>query len=390
MPGLAVYAMGSPFKRLPRLEFVYGAASAEALDPLAALLDPNVYDNRGLVLVPDVYSVWPQVGAFPRSQSYREVLDRLQDYMVRRCGLRLGTVACARASYATVPWRGLMGGWRFTGLPGDAHAAVLSALLAAALRERRRPGTVYVVLGEEGHGALQAVVLEAAAATAALLGARLEAVAAEPRPFPAETRQVVELHAYSSTGWSGCLLHTLSLAPEEPLPWRLLEPRTPRGRPPPPSREELLTLQSLVMARRRWLVALVYSGCGAWDPASKLHGIISRALEAYIDATQLSKRKVGGTVAHHLGFNHGMVRALAAAAAAEAAALRSLGGPAACEQVYRRGVPREALKRLEALLGPDATPSECLEEAQHGPKLRDGCMKRLRAEAAEQAGLPAP
>lgn len=381
--------MGSPFRRSERLEYVYGAAAAEALDPVAPLLDPNTYDNTGLVLVPDIYSVWPQVGAFPRSEAYSEVVEKLRGYMERHCGLRLPLSACRRTSYHVVPWRGVMGGWRFTAAPGDALAFMLYAVLETARQSRRPPESVYVVLDEEGHSALQALSLEAAAAAAALLGARLEAVAAEQRPYPARRGDTVELVEYASMDWLQAARYLMSLAPSKP-PKRLLEPRTPRGRAPAPGREHTLTLISLLFARRRWLLPLAYSACGAGDPAAKLAGILRGAVDAYTAATQLSKKRIGGVLAHHLVFPAEVVRALAAGAAVEAVAARLIRELYGCEDVYRRGLPPRVLEALEERLGPDDTPRECLGEGEAGPRLREGCLRRLRETVAEEAGLPAP
>ncbi|ALL00592.1 hypothetical protein Pyrde_0542 [Pyrodictium delaneyi] len=389
MPGLAVYVMGSPFRRSEKLEYVYGAAAAEALDPVAPLLDPNVYDSTGLVLVPDIYSVWPQVSAFPRSESYSEVLEKLQSYMERHCGLRLPLSACRRTVYRAVPWRGVMGGWRFTATPGDALAFTLYAVLETVQQSRRPPSVIRVLLDEEGHSALQALSLEAAAAAAALIGAGLEAVAAEQRPYPAKRGDAVELIEYMSMDSIGALRYTVSLAPGK-LPKRMLEPRTPKGRAPAPGREQLLTLLSLLFARRRWLLPLTYSACGAGDPAGKLTKLLHRAIEAYIAATQLSKKKIGGIMMHHLGFQLEAVRALAAGAAVEAAAARTIRSLYDCEDVYRKGLPSRVLEALEEVLGPDDTPRECLEEGEAGPRLREGCLRKLRVAAAEEAGLTAP
>ncbi|WP_048061598.1 hypothetical protein [Hyperthermus butylicus] len=226
MPGAVLYAMGSPFRRLPRVEYVYGAASGEGLDPVAALLDDNVFDNIGLVFVADIYSVWPEVGVFPRATGYSEVVSGLEGFMSRRCGIRLSPRLCRRIVYRVVPWRGVMGGWRFTGGPGDALAYMVYG--AASLVSSRRVDRVYVVLGEDEPSGLAWLAVYAGLVAAAAAGASLSIVAAEPRPFPAKGgRDRIELTEVESYGWETVVRLLIERAAGV-ASGRLLVPRTPR------------------------------------------------------------------------------------------------------------------------------------------------------------------
>ena len=382
MTGLAIYAMGSPFKRLPRVEYVYGAASGEGLDPVAPLLDDNMFDNHAIVFVADIYSVWPEVGAFPRAVSYREVRDTLREFMERRCGIRLSPRLCRRLDYHVVPWRGVMGAWRFTGGPGDALAYMFLAV-AETVSSSGRLSTIYVVTGEDEPAGLARLAETAGLLASALTGAPLVIVSSEPRPYPPEhKRPLVELvEAEQLEPWqaTGLLVYRAAIGAKAR---RLLESRTPKGIAARRfSSEEIeLTLASLAFARRGYLLPLAYQACGAGDPIGKLAAILSRAVELYEESTQLSKKPIGGTLVHHVGFNTAAVLALAAGAAVEAAVLRSIGRQA-CEELYSNGLSTDALEKIRSAYGypgPDATPRKCITESNGRLRLAEGCLKKLR------------
>ncbi|WP_048061599.1 hypothetical protein [Hyperthermus butylicus] len=127
------------------------------------------------------------------------------------------------------------------------------------------------------------------------------------------------------------------------------------------------------------MVPLIYSACNAGDPLAKLFSGLGEAIEAYSAASQLSKKPVGGTLVHHLGFELGGVAGFAAGAAVEAAVLRVTGN--VCDQVYSDGVDSSIVERAAKLLGfpGDATPRSCLAaSAGGGLRLIEGCLRRLR------------
>ncbi len=379
MPGLVVYAMGNPFRRQRRVEYVYGPSSAESIDPYAPLVNDEVYDNEGIVLVADIYSVWPEVGAFPHSQTYSEVVEKLEAYMTRTCSLRLTPRLCRRVAFIPVPWRGLMGGWRFTGTPGDTLLAAVYGMLARLGAGSKKVNTVYYVLDDEEGPAFKHVGLEAAKLLATLLGANLKLVAAEPKPYPMPSNPVIvvdDVETIDGTQLLRMLIHSLGKPPLNPLqqvtPRRVLRLRK--------LEKYVLTIASALMATKGYLIPLFYQACGARNPISKTVNILDAVFKAYMEATELSKKPVGGILRHHLSVNPTAIKALIAGAAIESRVLdemRAVGVD--CEEVYSGGVPKRLLERLEEnLMVADKTPHTCLAEGSGTVRLREGCLRRLR------------
>jgi len=359
MPGIALSVMVNPFKRLPRYEYVYGPASYEALDPVAPLLDDAVYDNLGLVVLGDQYSVWPETGIFPKVTEYREVLDRLRDHVRRKCSIRLSPRLCRRVDYVVAPWSQLVGGWRFAAAPGDAEAFVAHSLVRLIARSKRID-RITVVLDSEADTGLSYVALTAARHIAALAGTELVITVAEPRPYPPSegaSINIVELGAEEPL----LILRSLTaIMTGQAIRKPLLEPRTPLGAKKyryTEGEETRLTLVSAAALARNYITLLAYQACGAKNPVAKLEQLLRDAIEHYVAATQLVKKRVGGNVVHHLVFNTVKLRAIILGATAENLALREVTKRQDCDEVYDKGVSTEAIRGLEEKLGAiDATP----------------------------------
>ncbi len=359
MPGIVLSVMVNPFKRLHRYEYVYGPASYEALDPIAPLLDDTVYDNLGLVVLGDQYSVWPETGIFPKVSEYREVLEKLRNYVRRKCGIRLSPRLCRRVDYVIAPWSQLVGGWRFTAAPGDAEAFIAHSLVTIIARSKRID-RITVVLDSEADTGLSHVALTAARHIAALAGTDLVITAAEPRPYPPSegaSINIVELGAEEPLS----VLRLLSAKTmKEAIRKPLLEPRTPLGARKyryPEGEEIKLTLVSAAALAKNYITLLAYQACGAKNPVAKLEQLLGNAIEHYVAATQLVKKQVGGNVVHHLVFNPAKLRAIILGVAAENLALREIMKHQNCEEIYDRGVSTETIRGLEEKLGAtDATP----------------------------------
>ena len=201
MQGILIYPEGSPFKRTRRAEYRYGAVSVEADEPYAPVIAPEAdAADKALALVPDIYMVWPEVGAATGAESYSHALEMLEDYMQRSCSRRLPPRLCTRVAYAAVPWSGEMGGWRFNAAPGDhiLHTLAAAARLAAEAQESRpRPRRVYILYSEEQHPAQHASARPAALLAAASLHATLVELVQEPQPYPRPRQPpLVETHQY--------------------------------------------------------------------------------------------------------------------------------------------------------------------------------------------------
>ncbi len=377
MPRLVVYPASSPFRRR-RGEWLYGPAGGEAHYPLAALLDQNVFPgSRGLVLVEDYYSVWPQVGALPGAGSYVELVEALEGYLARACPRLLPGPACGRVEWRVVPGTGVMGGWRFEARYPERLLGSLRAAASAAAAHR--PGRLVLLVDAEADSATVVATVEAVEAAAAAAWAGLETVEAgrDPYPLPRGGPPMVRLLEGASSGPAELLRATVARAPREPPGGPVLEPAGP-GRPAlEPWEQLLLQAASSLMASRCLLLPLLYSGCGAADPAARLAENMERLWRGYTSATILSKRRVGGSVAHGARPSLAWIRLAAAGAAAEAAALHSLeASGSSCDSLYRDGAPRRAVEHLASLLGcsGDETPGDCVE----GGRLRSGCLKRIR------------
>ena len=390
MPGLVLYCMGSPFRRVARVEFVYGASSVQALDPVAPLLDADVYDNVGVVFVPDIYSVWPEVGLFPRVTTYREVLEGLEEFMGRKCGIRLAPRMCGRVRFFAVPWSGVMGAWRFTGWLGD--ALMFMAYRVAEVISERRPSTVYVVWGEDTHPALGWAVGAAGLLASALAGAGYKLVYAEPRPYPAEKGAESILYDVEELDWMAAARRLAGMCCGAGG-GRLLEARTPKAArlarldAVSSSRDYSYTLATCRFYCEGMLLPLLYQACGAQDPLSKLARLLGDAVEAYVAATELHKKVVGGNLVHHLTVNLHSLQTLVGGVALEAAILHELRRRGlSCEQLYREGLEERVVREVASLLGlrGDSTPAECVEARDGRIRLAEGCMAKLRRSLSAQ------
>ena len=375
MPGIVLSAMVNPFKRLPRYEYVYGPTGYEALDPIAPLLDDMVHDNIGVVVVGDQYSVWPETGIFPKATSYDEVLEKLRNLLKRRCGARLSPRLCKRLEYVIAPWSQLVGGWRFTGAPSDAEAFVIHDALGIMRSSGRRISRVTVVLDPDADTGLSHVVLLVAKNLAALTGSLLSVLVSEPRPYPAAQKTQVTLQEIERINPRGIIGEVVGIATSsESFGETLLGPRTPLGARKYSyngSEAEDLTIITLRALAKRYYVLLPYQACGARDPLDKLHTILGNATRLYIEATQLSKKRVGGTIVHHLGFNPLRLRALVAGTIIEARVLEIVLRHQACETLYDKGVDRRVIAETEKLFGgSDETPRDYLEENNNYTRLR--------------------
>jgi hypothetical protein len=393
--GVVAYCMGSPFRRVPRVEYVYGGVSVQALDPVAPLVEGEVYDNVGVVFVPDIYSVWPDVGLFPRVSGYDEVLGGLEEFMARKCGVRLSPGMCGRVRFRVVPWSGVMGAWRFTGLLGDATLFMVHGLLEV-LEGVPRVSSVYALMGEDTHPALGMGVVWASMAVSSLYNAVFRLVYAEPRPYPAEKGAESILYDAAALDATGAAVR-LSWEARLPARARLLEPRTPKaarrlGGGGVFSGEYAdavrLTLASLAFFRRGMLLPLVYQACGARDPLGKVRGVVSQAVDAYVGMSELHKKIVGGNLVHHLTVNLDVLLGFLAGASLEAVVLKLLGERGvSCEELYGKGVPSGLLGELASRLQlpGDSTPEECVEAVDERARLREGCLSRLRRTVLREA-----
>jgi hypothetical protein len=392
VPGLVVYAEGSPFRRTRRAEYRYPPVSLEAEEPYAPLLEPEVYDSRALVLVGDVYSVWPEVGGY-RAESYGEMLRLLEAYMERSCSRRLPPRLCGRVAYRAHPWFGEMGGWRFNAAPGDPvlYAALAAAEEAAKWLEKPRghqPSTVYLLYTEEQHPWHSLAAAAAAEALAAALGAELVEAAQWPQPYPRGPRpplvETVESHRLAPGGALQRLLHRAA----PPHGDRLLHPRGPRAPRQRPPETIAYSVAAAALARRCMLTALAWAAASAApSPLARLAAGLREATRLYEQATSIAKKRSGGTVAHSLAADTGAAIAALAGAAALQAALRELtvSGWSPFSPLQPRHL--EALASLTGCPG-DSTPPSCLETTGGGVALRESCLRRLRAAALTEDRQP--
>lgn len=392
MQGILIYPEGSPFKRTRRAEYRYAAVSVEADEPYAPLIAPEAdAADKALVLVPDIYMVWPEVGAATKAEDYSHALQMLEEYMDRSCSRRLPPRLCPRVTHAAVPWSGEMGGWRFNAAPGDhlLHALAAAASLAAeALEARPRPRRVYILYSEEQHPAQHSSARPAALLAAAALQATLVELTQDPQPYPRPRQPpLVETHEYRRIAPQRALRLLLAESQAEPPQSTApLTPRGPRARLPRLAEEaEALTLYAKLasLAHSCQALAAATAACTAPEnPVKHLAAALAATAKAYNEATRLHRRRVGGRVDHASAANHQLVLAAAAGAAASQALRQALArGGADCSQAPAAGLTAQQLQAvLETLsCSRDATPPACIEETGDGrTRLRRGCLRRLR------------
>jgi len=382
VPSLVVYTSGSPFRRTRRAEYRYPPVSVEAEEPVAPLLEPGIHDAHGLILVPDVYAVWPEVGGH-RATSYREMKRLLEAYMQRSCSRRLPARLCSRIAYRAHPWMGEMGGWTFDARPGDAtlYAALhVVEVLAEQLNlpRGRRASRVYTLYSEEQHPWQARLQELAAAAAAATLEAELVEAVQWPHPYPrGKTAPLIEAIEHRRLDASTALRRLLA----EPVPRAapLLKTRGPHTlRIPRRPQETAARLAAATqLARGCMLTALATAASTEEKPIGRLRAALQSAAAAYEDATALSKKRGGGRVSHGLEASHDAV----VAALTGAALLHSVAAVLS-RQGWRPGTPlREGLLlRIGGLLGcsRDATPEACIQSSPGGGReLRRGCLEKL-------------
>ncbi len=381
---LVVYASVSPFYRRVA-EYYYGGVSVESQYPLAPLLehDPSAL---AVVLVEDLYSVWPQVGAMPGSETYEELVSALEDYMRRTCTQRMPPHLCNKTVFRAVPSLGEMGAWKFTGGTGDTLLFTMHHILSALSEKVHggKPKRVYFVIDLEAYTTTQLVALEASYYAAKLLRAEHVVVYAPPYPKPQPKKPpLLELHEYSMESYSqrpACVVGREDI----------LEPR------PGAKRIKLahnnvesikLTLLSTCFTAKCQLLPLLYQACGSKSPVEKTARILAQLASIYVANTKLSKKKTGGTVYHTYTVNTRTLRALLAGATIESTVLDTIREAGLdCNNIYNNGTPENLLQYLSRKLGCpcDTTPQECIERKRDNVLLKKGCLKKLR----QQVGKP--
>ncbi|BEP18142.1 hypothetical protein PYJP_14940 [Pyrofollis japonicus] len=383
--GIVIYVSDNPFRRAPRAEYKYGAVSDEGVDPVAPLLNEALYDNIGFIVVPDTHSVWPEVGAFPKSTSYREVIDKLKEAATRRCSIRLSPRTCRRVHYVVVPWSRIVGGWAFDAYPADALALALSEILETILEKRPklRIDTVYVVIGGTEEPFLKSLSIRLGELLAALTHSKLVILGTEQPPYPTTKEPIIEVREAEKHEALQVLLAQLELIDaEKAIRNKLLVPRTPLGarryggRPEP--REIELTVLSALAAKKSYYILLPYQACGSLDPLRKIATILAESASTYIDETRLHKKRVGGTVVHHLGFNIDKLRSLILGAAVEQLVLKTMVS-STCSELYSAGMDTTIINKISSMFGKqDATPKECIKGEENKVSLQEGCVRKLR------------
>ncbi len=384
---LIVYASVSPFYRRVA-EYYYGGVSVESQYPIAPLLehDPSAL---AVVLVEDMYSVWPQVSAMPGSETYEELVSALEDYMRRTCAQRIPPHLCNRTVFRVVPSLGEMGSWRFTGDTGDTLLFTLHHVLSVLLTRKQvpKPRQVYVIIDPEANTTTQLVVLEASYYIAELLQAKHIVVYAPPYPKPQPRKPPLqELYEYNAPP----LLSTLrTICRVERA--KILEPR-PGARKTTLSQSDIesikLTMTSACFASQCQLLPLLYQACGSRDPIEKTAKILTVLANTYTTNTKLSKKKIGGTVYHTYTVNTEALRSLLIGATIEATILNTIKeNKLNCDDFYKNGVPISLLHRLSRKLGCpcDTTPQDCVEKKGDNVLLKKGCLKKLRQQVGEKA-----
>ena len=315
--GLVIYSAGSPFLRTRRAEYRYPPVSVEAEEPPAPLLDP-FHGSQAVLLVADIYSVWPGPGGY-RAASYREMLDMLESHLERSCSRRLPASHCSRVRYRAYPWRGRMAGWVFDAQPGDAtlyHMLHTVEAVQEALRQPpgARPRRVYTVYAEEQHPWPARLQELAAAAAALALEAELVEAVQEPHPYPrGRSPPLVDTVEHRRLPPSAAAARLLAEAEMRAL----LEPRRPHAPRPPRRLEQQAARLARVVehARRCRLEALAEAAAATPSPLAEAAAALRSAARLYEEATAMVKQRQGGRVAHGLAASHQAAVTLAAAAA---------------------------------------------------------------------------
>jgi hypothetical protein len=377
---LIVYASVSPFYRRVA-EYYYGGVSVESQYPVAPLLehDPSAL---AVVLVEDMYSVWPQVSAMPGSETYEELVSALEDYMRRTCAQRMPPHLCNRTVFRVVPSLGEMGAWRFTGGTGDTLLFTVHHVLSVLLawKQRPKPRQVYVVIDPEANTTTQLVVLEASYYIAELLQAKHTVVYAPPYPKPQPRKPPLqELYEYNTPP----LLPPLrTICRVERA--NILEPR-PGAKKIKLSQSDIenikLTMASACFASQCQLLPLLYQACGSRNPIEKIAKILTVLANTYTTNTKLSKKKIGGTIYHTYTVNTEALRRLLIGATIEATILNTIKeSKLDCDNLYKNGAPTSLLHNLSRKLGCpcDTTPQNCITKTEDHRLLRKGCLKQLR------------
>lgn len=381
---LVVYVSVNPFYRRIA-EYYYGGVSAESQYPLAPLLE---YDPSALavILVEDFYSVWPQVGAMPGSETYEELVSVLEDYMRRTCTQRMPPHLCNKTVFKAVPSLGERGAWKFTGDTGGTLLFTIYHILSTLSEKVHggKPRRVYFVVDPEAYTTTQFVALEASYHVAGLLRAEHVVVYAPPYPKPQPRKPpLLELHEYTTKLYSqrpACIVGRENILGPRPGAERIkLDHNTVES--------IKLTLLSACFTAECQLLPLLYQACGSKSPVEKTARILAQLASIYAANTKLSKKKIGGTVYHAYTVNTRTLQALLTGAAMESTVLDTIREAGLnCDTIYNNGIPGNLLQDLGRKLGCpcDTTPQDCVEKKRDNLLLKKGCLKKLR----QQVGKP--
>jgi len=284
--GLVVYAAPNPFRRRVSVEYGYGGVYVESQYPIAPLVE--ALDAYALVLVEDLYSVWPQAKIFPRISAYRELVRGLEAYMERSCTLRLPPKACMKTVYRVVPSLGVMGAWEFSADPYDTLLFTLAHTATLALR--LAPERIIAVIDQEAPAMTQTLSVAAAAAWAHALGKRLETVYAPARPYPPGEHAYQELWELPTP-----LCPTPCTQEEGSEGLEILVPK-------PNTRIEKIT-RKIAVINKKFMHTLQAGDQGSHERAKTLAQLLEEAINLYIEATVLLKKKKGGKIYHTVRAN---------------------------------------------------------------------------------------
>ncbi len=400
MKNLVLYILPNPFTERRVVEFEYNGVSSTSIAAISPFFDKRYFNNVIIIAVPDTYSVWPEVGAFPKSRTYNDVLERLQDHLYKKCSF-LHKMYCRNAYYIPIPWRGSVGGWQFSSTPGDVTLFFIRGVFEA-IKEISPPQDyqhtpverVVIVYDERVPPLLSTLLYRVGLLVSSITRTYLELVYPEPLQYPVDLRKPprVKLEILEEQDHRDAIRVVLSMIPSRVGEVFSRKVFIKSKKPLNSSLAKTIeyTEISALFAKNGMTIPLVYNTCGsAINPVSKGVDVLDTLYTLYVENTLLQKKEVGGKIVHGISINQSQLLLFLAGISIENTVLSKLREAGIeCNDIYNEGVPFSLLKDINNELGiRQYIENKYIEIKNNKILLKPGSLKKLRKQVLQLSKL---
>ncbi len=397
MKNLVLSILPNPFIEKKMIEYEYSSVSSTSIAAVSPFLDKRFFNNIVVVAVPDTYSVWPEVGAFPRSKTYREVLGFLLNYLSRKCYF-LHQLYCRDAYYVPIPWRGYVGKWQFSSALGDIILFFSKGVFDSieniySLREHKDAllERIVIVYEDKISSVLNTLLYHFGLIVSSITKTQLEIVYSEPLQYPVDWRKPprLKLEILDEYSYKTSIKTILSLAPEkiEKIFSEKVFVADKKLQDPLLLRTIKYTQISAIFAKQGMITPLIYNTCSsATTPISKGREVLHTLYTVYIENTLLRKKEVGGKIVHGISINYPQLLLFLAGIGVENIVLRKMREiDMKCNNIYNEGIPLKLLESIRNELNISYNiENKYIEIKNDKVLLTPGSLKKLRKHLLNQ------